>query len=131
MLIGLFLYIFYIPLSAFGLDPDNQKSLEMKKLDYELQERCGKRAAEFFQIDKAQNEATFQIFLYRNHYNKRLNKCFILEMFATDTKGPIMKIVYDVNEHSRYGYCGEGGKEDEDNCNSSAWKAILEETMEE
>lgn len=130
-LISVLFSIFYTPLFVFGIDPEVEKSLEMKKLDYELRERCGKRAVEFFKDHKAENEGKFEIFFYRNHYNKRLNKCFILEWFAKSAKDPTTKVVYDVNEHSIYGYCGEGGKEREHDCNSSMWKALLKETMEE
>ena len=42
-------------------DDGVEKSLEMKKLDYELQERCGKRAAEFFKDHKAENKGKFDI----------------------------------------------------------------------
>lgn len=51
------------------------------KDEYELQERCGKHAADYFhrnfgngisKIEGGQQETE-----YSNHFNKRLNKCFI------------------------------------------------------
>jgi hypothetical protein len=51
---------------------------------YDLQERCGKFAAEVFAkewgtgFSKSDNGQT--ITDYRNHYNFRLNKCFYLEL---------------------------------------------------
>lgn len=43
---------------------------ELNKAEYELQEKCGKHAAEYV---KRQWNAS-----YVNHYNRRLNKCFVL-----------------------------------------------------
>ena len=48
---------------------------------YELQERCGKRAEEVFnktykRMSEADGAKLF--FDFENHYNPRLNKCFIL-----------------------------------------------------
>ena len=57
---------------------------------YNLQERCGKFAAEVFakewgtgfsNMDNGQTIAD-----YRNHYNFRLNKCFYLELSITEPR---------------------------------------------
>jgi len=52
------------------------------KEDYELQERCGKRAAELFNLEFGNGISNTKegqyITDYRNHYSKKLNKCFVL-----------------------------------------------------
>jgi hypothetical protein len=52
---------------------------EPNKVLYELQERCGKRAAEVFEKDFPDTKTTGVIADYENHYSPRLNKCFIVE----------------------------------------------------
>lgn len=68
-------------LVSVGLVPRGNSYAVSSKEDYELQERCGKRAEEFFKkkygngvtkIKGGQQETE-----YINHYNKNLNKCFI------------------------------------------------------
>lgn len=50
--------------------------------DYELQERCGKRAKERYKTEVGNNISSDKDFAYTsgytNHYNAKLNKCFIL-----------------------------------------------------
>jgi hypothetical protein len=102
------------------------------KENYELQERCGIRAADFFKENRRENIGKYKIFLYRNHYNKRLNKCFIHEVFSTTVDDPcIMEVIYDVNEHFIYGSCGKDSTEKEKDCEARAWKTLIKETMEE
>src|SRR5450759_2885071 len=53
------------------------------KEDYELQERCGKRADELFKREYGNTGITNTkdgqaIAGYKNHYNSKLNKCFVL-----------------------------------------------------
>jgi len=52
-------------------------SAQPNKELYELQERCGKRAAEVFkrEYSPAHGQMTFN---YENHYSARLNKCFFI-----------------------------------------------------
>lgn len=87
-----------------------------QKEDYELQERCSKRAAErfkeesgnFAQSDKDTKYRT----TYTNHYNGKLNKCFVLfttigvpmgkediQKFGISTD----KTLWDINENKQYG----------------------------
>jgi len=47
------------------------------KEQYELQERCGKRAAEVFKREYRPGLKGEQL-NYENHYSARLNKCFFL-----------------------------------------------------
>ena len=66
-------------LSAEVLAADNT----LLKTEYDLQERCGKRAEEIYKKDWGKvgviNHKDYQeIGSFTNHYNKKLNKCFIL-----------------------------------------------------
>jgi len=76
------------------------------KLQYELQERCAKCAAESFKTAYGKESMLRH---YTNHYNNKLNKCFILvtEIILPDKKDPkshygLSKLLYDVNEHKEY-----------------------------
>jgi hypothetical protein len=76
------------------------------KEQYELQERCGKRAAEVFAKDwpsGVSNTASGQtIGNYENHYNSRLNKCIYLEISNAFQRGKspsrLMRL-FDINEN--------------------------------
>ena len=61
---------------------------------YNLQDRCGKVAAEVFAKEWGtgfSNTANGQaIAQYRNHYNFRLNKCFYLELSITEPRFPAL-----------------------------------------
>jgi len=75
------------------LFPVNLYSSSLRE-DYELSEQCGKRCEEhFIKILKPLN---FNI--YHSHYNKRLNKCFILFYNGS------VKYLKDVNENRLYGW---------------------------
>ena len=80
---------------------------------YDLQERCGKRATEVFQAsfptanggaaiwsaDKTQFSTSF-----RNHYNTKLNRCFMLQTTIAMTGDVSTQIVlFDANENKDYG----------------------------
>ena|ERR1700733_8851554 len=81
------------------------------KVAYELQERCGKRAEQVWQKDYGQNITTDQygtiIANYENHYNAKLNKCFMLEDATSLPKGGGQSfktlMLIDVNENKIYG----------------------------
>jgi hypothetical protein len=54
----------------------------------ELQAECSKQAARVFKADgwdKKKDQA-----VYQNHYNEKLNKCFVLEVVTTMTAGQFM-----------------------------------------
>jgi hypothetical protein len=82
---------------------------------YELQERCGKRAAERFKQEFGQEgpwktDDGAAATGYRNHYSSKLNKCFILVTTTNlPTKGALkgqsstLMQLYDVNENREYG----------------------------
>ena len=83
--------------------------------DYELQERCGKRAEESFRREWGSGGVTNTpdgqaIASYRNHYNGSLNKCFVLLTYQSipfkDKKARPSKQItlYDINESKDYGF---------------------------
>ena len=115
------------------------------KAQYELQERCGKRAAEVFAKEwdsGVSNTASGQIIgNYENHYNSRLNKCFYLEISNLyEGKAPIRSMgLFDLNENREiatyskiegdaFVYCLVQGKvcrtEDE-------WRTLIKPFMED
>jgi len=57
---------------------------QSRKEVYELQERCGKSATEMFDRDFPKEDRK-GLEVFENHYNVRLNKCFILEENALIT----------------------------------------------
>ena len=75
------------------------------KVDYELQERCGNQTREFFKKEYGDGVTTVgkgqMLSGYQNHYNKKLNKCFII---ITSTS-PSMKLknLFDFNENKELG----------------------------
>jgi hypothetical protein len=82
---------------------------------YELQERCGKLAAEVFAKEYANGKVSrvgdkVMPFDYQAHYNARLNKCFFLEMsssFGKNSKGEMNETrgfrLFDILENREYG----------------------------
>lgn len=90
------------------------------KILYELQERCGKQAAQKFQQEYGTGSETVSgtefIYNYRNHYNASLNKCFYATIsnatISAKGKTAIVRTLelLDLNENNRYGiYIGERG----------------------
>ena len=77
-LIGLLMFLAWLTPRDSVAEPD--------KIQDQLQERCGKDAAELFKADNPQpiynSEDGQTIAGYENHYSPELNQCFILE---TDT----------------------------------------------
>ncbi len=81
--------------------------------EYELQERCGRRAEEIFRKDwgKGMAQTGGAIFEgnYNSHYNKKQNKCFyLIWSTATTRKGKEQSttrsaVVYDINRNKEYG----------------------------
>jgi hypothetical protein len=80
---------------------------DTNRVDYDLQERCGKNAAEY--VKKQYGDAS-----YVNHYNKNLNKCFVLidyqegadSVFSSvfcDGKGDQVTLLKDVHENKQFG----------------------------
>jgi hypothetical protein len=84
------------------------------KEDYELQERCGKRADELFKREYGNTGITNTkngqaIAGYRNQYNSKLNKCFVLLTYRDIPRknkkdGPSTLVtLLDINENMEYG----------------------------
>jgi hypothetical protein len=87
------------------------------KEEYELQERCGKRAEEAFRREWGSTGMTNTtrdgqaVSAYRNHYNSTLHKCFVLltarhlsrernVLIGTTTQ----RTLYDINDSKDYGF---------------------------
>jgi hypothetical protein len=127
-----------------------ETSAEPNKEQYELQERCGKRAAEVFKsvygAGGATNTETGQnITTYQNHYSATFNKCFVLDIvtgvsYKTPSKGiSTMMTLFDVNENKDYGTFFRLSKDSapvtcnvqEKICHSeSEWQELLKPYME-
>lgn len=102
------LIIFII--SIVGCDskqtPTKEKSSISQKELYDLQEKCGKICKEIYNKDYNGGErwsrgVLVNVYLYENHYNKKLNKCFM----TINDEGSVgsVKTLMDVNENKLYG----------------------------
>jgi hypothetical protein len=82
----------------------SQASAEPNKEQYELRERCGKRAAEFF------NQLGYRDASFENHYNPDLNSCFLLVTITRSETGKGVAWVewqlWDVNENKELDMLG-------------------------
>jgi len=88
-------------------------SAQPNKQVYELQERCGKRAAEIFAREYGSGVGKYGLlFNYENHYSARLNKCFFLEISLSYDKGKLTRSknmrLFDLNENKEYGIYLDG-----------------------
>jgi hypothetical protein len=117
------------------------------KEDYELSERCGKRCDEMFKryygtgISNDNDSSTLSN--YVNHYNKNLNKCFILVRTISipkDKKKDVLTIknLFDINENKEYGSFAKTGEKLMDCrlldkfCKSEQeWELLIKPYMEE
>jgi hypothetical protein len=121
---------------------------QANKLQYELQERCGKQAAETFKKEwdasGAQSDITGN---YENHYSARLNKCFYLEIGTSyqkqkdqNQKDEVRMLksmrLFDLHENKEYGQYYEGYilicEVQGTKCNSEAeWRQLAKPYLEE
>jgi hypothetical protein len=77
--------------------------------DYDLQSKCSKDARAFFNANSERDKDTI-LLDFSNHYNKKLNKCFILGenhfnshlADAGGTSWTNSMIMFDVYENSKY-----------------------------
>lgn len=141
LLIGLMLLV-----SDGALPTYSQSSKEQ----YELQERCGKRAAaefknEFPEGSVSKTKDGQMTTNYQNHYNARLNKCFYLSSSVIyekrDGKTVTNKVMrlYDLNENNEYGtFAGELNDpfvlcavEDRLCSSENEWRQLIKPYMEE
>lgn len=98
--------IIVISFFLFLLLPLNVYSSSIRE-DYDLSDKCGKRCEEIYHktynngvIETGKNTLFYD---YENHYNKKLNKCFMLireEGTITGTK----KALTDIQENKTYGH---------------------------
>ena len=73
---------------------------------YDLQERCGKRAEQVFEKRWGKEPDPTEAVAYENHYNTRLSKCFYLErrIVHTHGKAPYRELrLFDLNENREIG----------------------------
>lgn len=124
------------------------------KAEYELQERCGRRAAEMFEKEYGTGSATtdtgYRITSYSNNYSVTFNKCFM--RIQTTEHGrekpganpPTFDLVSlelrDVNANKSIGYCSyfKGRLPKQENCifggenvaSPRIWESLLEPYME-
>lgn len=82
-------------------------------VQYQLSERCGKTAHEWFKDEWgdgiATKDGTQMMATYSNHYNRKLNACMLL-LTMTTMQGKtelVSYILFDVNEQKDYGECDE------------------------
>lgn len=88
-------------------------SAEPDKVQYELQERCGKTAAAAFKDDnpdgQIRNTKDGQFTAsYENHYSATFNKCFAVYTieglyYKSQPTQTTTMVLFDVNEHKAFG----------------------------
>ena len=106
-LVGLFMLSLSLPRLALA-DPD--------KAIYELQERCGHSAAAWFKEENGNGVTNTKeaqtLSSFRNHYNTRLNKCFVLLMATSvshkrtatgQVSATTIQTLFDLNDNNDYG----------------------------
>jgi hypothetical protein len=115
------------------------------KEEYELQERCGQSAAEYFKKEYRTGISIDTGTNYHSHYNRKLNKCFILIMqskLTKDEKGRphTFKLLIDLQENKEYAYFFKFRDNDQimscnvldKSCSSeSEWDDLVKPYMEE
>jgi hypothetical protein len=92
------------------LEKQNQElKAEMEKshatADYDLQAKCGKDARTWFD-ENSPREKTTKFLVFRNHYNKPMNKCYILVEHHYDLDDRLSWgnniALWDVYENAKY-----------------------------
>lgn len=104
------------------------------KVDYDLQEKCGKRSEEW--VKKEYNGVSFT-YNYKNHYNKKLNKCFVIVHYLVGSD--YFEFLYDVNENNELGSISKMNKGMSTSCYISGkeckskeeWDLLVKPYMEE
>jgi hypothetical protein len=138
---------------------NNQKStkedstVSEKKIKevYDFQEMCRKQSKEIFKGKydgrddiKINSDKSYWIYEHSNYYNKKMNKCFQLEVIRTYTQKAeviqITKELFDINEDIQYGFLRNIGKPNEiyscfvlkKKCKSEEeWDSLVKPYMEE
>jgi hypothetical protein len=91
--------LFFLGNCVLSCNRDAKQNAEIKKLNYELQERCGRRAEEVCKDEWPGNGG----FCGENHYNTHLNKCFIETRRGYGTEGSRW-VLMDANEKKEWAY---------------------------
>ena len=89
---------------------------QQRVADLDLQEKCSSASLQYFKRNWSLNpkdSATTRILDYRNHYNRSLEKCFILVDWSYDIDKRVGSwssrvSLYDVFENRQYGEAWEG-----------------------
>src|SRR5262249_25259213 len=125
--------LFGITTSLLGIGDQNCFA-EPNKVQYELQERCGRQARDIFEKDwKGGGIVNTQdgqiIATFENHYNPTLNKCFYLLTSTsyltkrTQASTNVSLILLDVNENREIGEFFQGEHQER-----PAWCFVLDTT---
>ena len=96
----------FVPSYLYGQNPKPST-----KEIYELQEKCGKQATALFKKEYGtgydKSEAGTLISSFTNHYNVKLNKCFVLinsnSVSKSNNDTLIMKDLWDINDNKNCG----------------------------
>ncbi len=101
----------------FGYYKINQLQTELvghqQNINFDLSSKCSNDAKNLFYKNWAVNPSKQDILLdYQNHYNKKLNKCYMLisyNFYLSEQTGLISKslIFYDVEDNAKLGETGE------------------------
>ncbi len=127
--------------------PFNVHSSELKE-DNELQVKCEKQCKEFFEKEYGNGTLKFpestDIYSYKNYYNKKMDKCFILLEANVHPKDPeksmiIFRKLLDMTENKIQGIyvSGKAGTScylsgtDYKDCSNQKWNDLLKPYMEE
>jgi hypothetical protein len=95
-----YLGIIIIIICSFFLLP--QITYSSSKEDYGLQVMCGKQTSEFFKKEYGDGiTKDGMISGYQNHYNKKLNKCFII--ITSTSPSMRLKNLFDFDENKELG----------------------------
>jgi hypothetical protein len=105
LIVGIFLFV---PGYLYGQNPEPSA-----KEIYELREQCESHAATIFKevfskngMSNDKDGVTYKN--YKNHYNVKLNKCFVLinttsYPHSKSNDALIIKVLWDINEVKKYG----------------------------
>ena len=90
---------------ATNLSSAADQTLDRNEI-YELREKCGKTATEFFKRYRFEGDG-----LYQNHYNTKLNICFIdiSDVPAHNKRSSMIEQLVDVNENKIYAAYSDDG----------------------
>src|SRR5215469_13443653 len=98
-------------LAVSGMLAGSPAHAEPNKEQYDLQERCGKRAEQLFKED-SERSAGGEILNYQSHYHATLNKCFYLmtDTWSDGKNGMLYTNIFlvDANENKTYGTFSKG-----------------------